>query len=293
MTYYTPLRDIFMRPALPSLRGPLSTATTATLCHFLPARRLTSWVTAYSIGHARASLGGFVRQSLGNMMVSFGRTFTTFGFSTDRILLKWFWNKLAVKCTNKGHEVLYGAAIKACPRMMLWTYRLAGWMRAANYLASPVMGIAIVWASYVVLRHMIEPPPYEAPPGCYPNGGPLIEIAQEEAPARSMVFACPAPLARLVQERVLLCERDPTLLQKVKSIASRWCDSTGVAGNERYAAINGAMAAALTVPINEQLVLQLAQSHAVKEQHSRISRYLSGIMHKYDPWWTKYFSIRR
>lgn len=108
-----------------------------------------------------------------------------------------------------------------------------------------------------------------------------------------MVFVCPAPLARLVQERVLMCEREPALIQKVKGIASKWCDNQGLAGNERYQAISGAVAAALTVPCIEQNVLQLAQSHAVQQQHYRIANYLSGIKHKSDPWWTKYLLIRR
>lgn len=293
MQYYAPLRDIFMRPALPSLRGPLITATSAVVCHYAPARQIGAWALHYSIGHARASFGSFFRQSLGNLMIGVGRTFATFALSTDRILLKWMWNKCAKTTGDWGQNALYGAAIRACPRTMLWAYRAAGWMHAMNRLAYPVGAVAALWASYVVLRHLIEPPPYDAPPGCYPNGGPIIEITQEEAPNRSMVFACPAPLARMVQERVLLCERDPTLIQKVKSIASRWCDNEGLMGNERYSAINGAVAAALTVPINEQLVLQLAQSHAVQTQHSRIARYLSGITHRYDPWYTKYFLFRR
>lgn len=166
-------------------------------------------------------------------------------------------------------------------------------MRCLAMLSTPIISIGACWALYVVARHLIEPPPYDAPPGLYPSGGPLIEIAQEEAPQRAMVFTCPAPLARRVQERVLLCDRDPTLIQKCKAIAAKWCDEQGVYGNERYAAINGAVAAALTVPATEQLVLQLAQSHAVQEQWNKISRYLSGIRRTHDPWWTKYLINRR
>lgn len=293
MNYYAPLQDVFMRPALPTLRGPLALGVTSVIFHYAPSRQISAWALRYSIEHARAGFGNFFRQSLGNLMIGVGRTFATFALSTDRILLRWMWNKLAATTANWGQNALYGAAIRACPRVMVWAYRAAGWFGAMNKLARPVAAAAVVWTAYTVARHAIEPPPYEAPPGCYPNGGPIIEIAQEEAPKRSMVFACPAPLARLVQERVLLCERDPTLIQKVKSIASRWCDGEGLAGNQRYAAINGAVAAALTVPINEQLVLQLAQSHAVQQQHSRIARYLSGITHRNDPWWTKYLLIRR
>lgn len=176
---------------------------------------------------------------------------------------------------------------------MMWAYRAAGWMRAAAVLSTPALTVAVAWAGYVVARRLIEPPPYEAPPGVYPSGGPIVEIAQEDAPNREMVFACPAPLARVVQERALLCERDPTMIQKCKALAARWCDQEGLQGNERYAAMSGAMAAALTVPVNEQLILQLAQSHAVTQQHERIGRYLAGVRHRHDPWWTKYLQIRR
>lgn len=222
-----------------------------------------------------------------------GRTFKTFALATDRILLRLAWDKLARSAASWGDNALHSAAIRSCPRVMMWAYRSAGWMRAAAMLSTPIIALAATWGAYAVARHLIEPPPYEAPPGCYPNGGPMIEIAQEEAPQREMVFTCPAPLARRVQERVMLCERDPTMIQKCKAIAAKWCDEEGLHGNERYAAISGAVAAALTVPINEQLVLQLAQSHAVQEQHSRISRYLSGIVHRHDQWWTKYLAIRR
>lgn len=175
----------------------------------------------------------------------------------------------------------------------MWAFRAAGWMRAFAVLSTPLLAGAGASLVYIIARRLIEPPPYEAPPGVYPNGGPIVEISQEDAPNREMVFTCPAPLARIVQERVMLCERDPTIIQKCKALASRWCDAEGLQGNERYAAISGAVAAALTVPVNEQLVLQLAQSHAVTQQHSRLARYLAGIKHIHDPWWTKYLSIRR
>lgn len=221
------------------------------------------------------------------------RAFTTFAAATDRVLLKLMWNKLARITHEWGTNAIHSAAIRSCPRIITWAYRIAGYVSAMQRLARPVLVASLCWAAWALLRHAIEPPPYEAPPGCYPNGGPMIEITQEEAPNREMVFTCPAPLARLVQERVMLCERDPTIIQKTKAIASKWCDNTGLTGNERYATIAGAVAAAMVVPINEQLVLQLASTHAVQLQHTRISRYLSGIKHQHDPWWTKYLSIRR
>nr|QUS52793.1 hypothetical protein 1 [Mute swan feces associated tombus-like virus 5] len=293
MRYYAPYRDIFMRPALPTLRGPIITGVAGLVARHLPHKNLAGWALQYSLQHSRASVGNFCRQTLGNLAIDVARTFKSFALATDRILLRLFWDKIARTCAAWGDNALQSAAIRACPRMMMWTYRAAGWMRAFAMLSGPLLTCAIAWGGYVVVRHLIEPPPYEAPPGCYPPGGPLIEISQEDAPKREKVFVCPAPLARMVQERALLCDRDPTLIQKCKSLAARWCDQEGLQGNERYGAMCGAVAAALTVPSTEQLVLELAQSHSVTTQHSRLSRYLSGIKHQHDPWWTKYLSIRR
>lgn len=293
MRYYAPTRDIFLRPALPSLRGPVSLLVPGLIARHLPHKRMAGWALGYSLQHARASVGNFFRQTLGNCAIDMGRTFKSFAVATDRILLRLFWDKCARTCAAWGDNALHSAAIRSCPRVMMYTYRVAGWFRAAAILSTPLITMAVAWAGYVVVRRLIEPPPYDAPPGVYPNGGPIVEITQQDAPKREMVFSCPAPLARLMEERTLLCERDPTLMQKCKSLASRWCDQEGLSGNERYAAMSGALAAALCVPINEQLVLQLAQSHAVTQQHSRLQRYLSGIKHRSDPWWTKYLSIRR
>lgn len=196
-------------------------------------------------------------------------------------------------CVAKGNKALREAAKLAAPKLMQSAARAAAVCKGLNIIAKPLALASVAYTAWVLMRHLTEPPPYEAPPGTYPSGGPMIEITQEEAPQREMVFCCPGPLARKVQERVLLCERDPTIIQKVKSIAAKWCDDNNLNDNQRYAAICGAVAAAMTVPINEQLVLQLSQSHAVQQQHYRIANYLSGIKHQHDPWYTKYFLIRR
>nr|QUS52811.1 hypothetical protein 1 [Mute swan feces associated tombus-like virus 6] len=293
MRWYAPQRDVFMRPALPGLRGPIILGVAGVTGRLLPHQRIAGWALKYSISHARASVGNFTRQTLGDLMMAMARTFKSFAMATDRILLRLTWDKLARTCARWGENAIHSAAIRSCPRLMMWAYRSAGWMKAFALLSTPCITVAVAWAGYVVARRLIEPPPYEAPPGCYPNGGPIVEITQEEAPRREMVFACPAPLARMIEERTMLNERDPTLIQKCKALASKWCDQEGLTGNERYGAIAGAVAAALCVPVNEQLVMQLATSHSVQQQHARISNYLSGIKHKNDPWWTKYLIIRR
>lgn len=194
---------------------------------------------------------------------------------------------------TRSLALLKTAALLSKPTLMQRAAKVQLVCDAMNTLSKPLAAVAVIWTGYVLARHYIEPAPYEAPPGLYPNGGPMIEITQEEARNKAHVFVCPAPLARLVQERVLMCERDPTLLQKVKSIASKWCDQNHVTNNQRYQAVAGALAASLTVPCIEQNVIHYAQSHAVQQQHGRLANYLSGIKHKSDPWWTKYLLIRR
>lgn len=61
-------------------------------------------------------------------------------------------------------------------------------------------------------------------------------------------FACPAGLRALITERCLMLERTPQLLQKIKSVAGRWCDDHGINPMERPMCIAGAVACAMTVP---------------------------------------------
>lgn len=291
--YYTPMQDICMRPALPSLLGPAKVITTAAVCYAAPGQALMklalnmaltrSHKTIYSsICHAISEGLKVAAKTTGDVALTIPSYVGSIGLGIASDFLQ-----------ARSAILAKEAATRASPTLVRLGEAALATANAMNVIAKPLLACGLVYAGYVLARHAIEPPPYEAPPGCYPNGGPMIEISQEEAPSKSMVFACPAPLARTVQERVLLCERDPTIIQKVKTIAARWCDQNGLSNNQRYAAICGAVAAAMTVPINEQLVLQLGQSHSVQLQHGRLQRYLQGIKHKNDPWWTKYFLIRR
>lgn len=293
LTYYTPLQDIFMRPALPNLNRPFILLGTSMAAWVAPGQALYNFALRQALYNSKATLKSAFYHVAGNAAKAISHTLGDWAFATPS------WTVVAVLgyASEKTHQLsqrmLTHAATIAAPKTMLWGQRLQLACNALNILAKPVAFAAACWVGYVLARHFIEPPPFEAPPGLYPNGGPIVEITQEEARNKSMVFTCPAPLARTVQERVLLCERDPTLIQKTKSIAARWCDQAGLQGNQRYQAICGAVAAALTVPCNEQLVIQLAQTHAVQQQHGRLARYLAGIKHQNDPWWTKYLLIRR
>lgn len=293
LNYYTPMVDIFMRPRLPSLRGPLALAIGGAICHCAPGKALYQLAMNQALYHSRNTFKSAVLHLLGNSLKYGSWIIGDFALKTPSLVTVGVCGYLGEKMHATAHSLLKQAATLAAPKIMSKAQTAQVLCQALNIIAKPIVVSAGLWAMYVMARHYIEPAPYDAPPGTYPNGGPIIEITQEEAANKEMVFTCPAPLARQVQERVLLCERDPTLIQKVKSIASKWCDQNNITGNQRYQAVSGAVAAALTVPCIEQNVIQLATSHAVQQQYHRIANYIQQVKHRADPWWTKYMLIRR
>lgn len=293
MRWYTPLHDICLRPKLPSVNGPAIMLGIAGVFKMAPGDKIMDFAAKQALNHSYTAVKASLGHIGGNILKYFGLSLTDAALRMPSFTLGVAVAYIGEWCVARGNKTLQTAAKIAAPKLMRYATHAATVCKSMNLMAAPIAATALAYAGWVVLRHITEPPPYEAPPGCYPSGGPMIEIAQEEAPQREMVFCCPGPLARRVQERVLLCERDPTIIQKVKSIAAKWCDDNNLNDNQRYTAICGAVAAAMTVPASEQLVLQLAQSHAVQQQHYRIANYLSGIKHTHDPWYTKYFLIRR
>lgn len=293
LNYYTPTADIFLRPRLPSLKGPFATIGIGALMYCAPGRALYNFAMTQALYQSKNTFKASLLHIAGNVMKGVSCVVG------DTLLKVPSWTAFAAgsyiseKLFHMSHSLLKQASQLAAPRLMAKAQQVQLCCNALNIMAKPVMAAGVIYAIYVLARHWIEPPPYDAPPGTYPNGGPIIEITQEEAKNKEMVFTCPAPLARAVQERVLLCERDTTMIQKVKSIASKWCDTNNITGNQRYQAVSGAVAAALTVPCIEQNVIQLATCHAVQQQHTRLQRYLTGIHHRNDPWWSKYLLIRR
>lgn len=291
--FYTPLHDIFHRPALPTLRGPFMLGAISGIMYMAPGKLLYQLAMNRALMNSHATLKGAAYHIMANACkwsaLALGDVILKIPSLTLGAVTGWASEHLMMT----SQRLLLKAAKLSGPRWLSMGQQAQLLCNAANALSKPIMAVAVVWIGYTLARHAIEPPPYEAPPGIYPNGGPIIEITQEEAANKALVFTCPAPLARQVQERVLLCERDVQLIQKVKSIAARWCDQNNYAGNERYQAVAGAVAAALTVPCIEQNVIQMAQSHAVQQQYGRLANYLSGIKHQNDPWYTKYLLIRR
>lgn len=293
LNYYTPLSDIFLRPRLPSLRGPFATTAIATIAYLAPGKALYNLAITQALYRSNTSLKSAAYHVGGNALKWISYAVGDVTLKIPSFVLAGVSSYVAERCQHYSQRMLHKAATIAAPNIITTAQKAQTVCGALNILAKPVAALAIIWAGYVIARHIIEPPPYEAPPGTYPNGGPIIEITQEEAANKELVFTCPAPLARQVQERVLMCERDPTLIQKVKSIASKWCDQNNITGNQRYQAVSGAIAAALTVPCIEQNVIQLATSHAVQQQYHRLANYIQQVKHKNDPWWSKYMLIRR
>lgn len=293
LNYYTPLRDIFMRPSLPTLRGPFALLGTAALFHAAPGKLLYNFCMTQALYQSKNTVKASLLHIGGNIFKWAGGILGDAVLKVSSLSMAAVTGYMSEVAFSKGQSMLKQAAKIAAPKLMTRAQMLQSACDGLNIIAKPVGAVAIAWAIYVLARHAIEPPPYEAPEGTYPSGGPIVEITQEEARNKAKVFTCPAPLARVVQERVLMCERDPTMIQKVKSIAARWCDQHGLQNNQRYQAVAGAVAAAMTVPCIEQQIIQLAQSHAVQNQYSRLQRYLSGIKHVNDPWYTKYLLYRR
>lgn len=212
-----------------------------------------------------------------------------------------FCRKLAVKAAARafGDPEIRERAINLIvkPAWPLRLAKLANYvcqaLRYWRYLWKPMVAAACCWALGVYLWNRSIPPPYDAPPGVYTNGGPYIEVTQEEAEEHGNAAIVPAPLARLVQERVMLNERDPVMMGKVKAIATRWCDAQGLTGNERFNAVTGAMAAALTVTKNEMNLLGILDDCTVRKQHTRIKEYVAGTARSKPPWYSRLLAYRR
>lgn len=115
-----------------------------------------------------------------------------------------------------------------------------------------------------------EPDPF-APPTS------LIEVSAEVAQGVPVSFSCPAALRSTVLERCMLLERTPTLCQKIKSIAGRWCDEQSVPPDKRPAYIAGAIASCMCVPEMEQHLLMFERGHNIQELYKRVRQHQQAI----------------
>lgn len=219
--------------------------------------------------------------------------------STWRNRLPW-WRVMAINIVERNVPFFetraawtWKLSVNKLPRAATTAVRwcvnaLRGW----RAISTPLMVLGAAVGLYTLWINWNQPAAFDAPAGIYPAGGPWVEITQEQAARTATAVSCPAPLARAVQERVLLCERDPVLMNKVKTIATRWCTEQGLTDNVRYNAVAGALAAAMVVPTQEQNILAMGNATATVRQHKRIKDYIAGHIAT-APWYSRLLLFRR
>lgn len=138
-------------------------------------------------------------------------------------------------------------------------------------------GIALTaYCAYTLsMRVWLNMQPFE--PEGMGHPGLMVEVTQEEAIGTPTHFACPAGLRATILEKIMLCERTPNLIQKVKSMAGRWCEDNNINPYHRPACIAGAVAVGMTVsPLETDLVKYEARWEVQAAQH-RIAQHAAGM----------------
>lgn len=136
-------------------------------------------------------------------------------------------------------------------------------------------GMTFMYGFYQLTRRWFyNSKPYEPEGIGHPNI--MAEVTQEEAQASPTHFACPALLRVHILEKVFMQERTPNLVQRVKSIAGKWCDEKGVNPYERPAHIAGAVAVALTTSQLEIDLLSYEQRWDVRRAKGLLTRHHTG-----------------
>lgn len=132
------------------------------------------------------------------------------------------------------------------------------------------------WCAYQLsMRVWLNTQPFE--PEGMGHPGLMVEVTQEEAVGTPTHFACPAGLRATILEKIMLCERTPNLLQKVKSMAGRWCEDNNINPYHRPACIAGAVAVGMTVsPLESDLIKYESRWEVQAAQH-RIAQHAAGM----------------
>lgn len=141
-----------------------------------------------------------------------------------------------------------------------WMLRHAWWVRPVLATIAGLAACTTLYCFWWNRRQLALP--YE--PEGLGQRHVMCEVTQEEALQTPTHFACPAALRAVVLEKVFLSERTPALVQRIKSIAGRWCDDHGVGPFERPACIAGAVAAAMTVSTLEMDLVRYEQQWSVR-----------------------------
>lgn len=155
---------------------------------------------------------------------------------------------------------------KACS---LWMHPVPWWRKCWWHATWAVTATSFGIAMWALNPHVPDPLEPDGP------GQPalMVEVTQQEALAQPTHFICPAGLRALVTEKVLLLERTPQMVQRIKSVAGKWCDDHQVGAFERPRYIAGAVAACMTVPHLEMDLLLFNSWDPIQRAHRRLQNY--------------------
>lgn len=155
---------------------------------------------------------------------------------------------------------------------------LLSWRKHSRLISAAAIGITVMAAGMavwrVVQRWFYNAQPFE-PEGL---GHPALmcEVTQEAARSSPTHFVCPAGLRAHILEKIFLQERTPAVIQRVKSIAGKWCDERTVNPYERPAFVAGAVAAAMTVSNLELDLLSYERRWQVRNAQHQLAQHHRG-----------------
>lgn len=161
------------------------------------------------------------------------------------------------------------------------TYRAAllGALRHRHLINAVITTFGIAFTAYsayqLATRIWLNSQPFE--PEGMGHPGLMVEVTQEEALGTPTHFACPAGLRATILEKIMLCERTPNLIQKVKSMAGRWCEDNQINPYHRPACIAGAVAVGMTVSPLENDLIKYEARWEVQNAQRRVAQHAAGI----------------
>lgn len=158
---------------------------------------------------------------------------------------------------------------RLCQALEQWWHPAPWWKRAWPHLVWAVTSTAFAVMCWAWKPHI--PQPWE--PDAVGHPALMVEVTQEEALDQPTHFVCPAGLRALVTEKMMLLERTPQMVQKIKSVAGKWCDDHQIGPFERPRYIAGAVAAALCVPHLEMDLLLFNSWDPIRRAHRMVQNY--------------------
>lgn len=194
----------------------------------------------------------------------------------NQLLGNYLGNPLANPWFKAALEPLHRAT---APRPLGITAKITCWATTNRRAITAVLKIAAfgcaAYAAWSVAScWFTNSQPYQ--PEGVNHIGLMTEVTQEEALDAPTHFACPAGLRAHIIEKVMMCERSPALIQRVKSLAGKYCDERGVSIFDRPQWIAGACAAAMTVTSHELDLLSYERSWSVQRARKLLRRHHAG-----------------